>query len=76
MGQVFAMCRRKHSDADAVDGGSSEIDAAVLAAAKFGRGGLVQKLEISFAAENLVNLGTISSPGAFVVFYELHGNTW
>ena len=81
MGPVFDICKRQHLDAKAVGGGAigrggSDIDAAVLAAVNFGGGGLAQKLEISFAAENLVNMDTFSKSDPFVVFYKLHGNTW
>ena len=64
-----------HLDAKAVGGGGigkggSDIDAAVLAAANFGGGGLAQKLEISFGAEELVNMDTFSKSDPFVVLFK------
>jgi len=71
----------KHLDAKAVGGGGigkggSDIDAAVLAAANFGGGGLAQKLEISFGCEELVNMDTFSKSDPFVVLFKQQGNVW
>ena len=71
----------KHLDKGAVKsgaamGGGSDLDAAVLATQNFGGGGLSNKLQISFAAENLPNMDTMSLSDPFVVFYKRQGNVW
>ena len=81
MGNETSCFNTQHLDAKAVGGGGigkggSDIDAAVLAAANFGGGGLAQKLELSFACENLVNMDTFSKSDPFVVLYKHQGNVW
>ena len=71
-----ACMSEKHLDGSAVRGvgigkGGSDIDAAVLAATNFGGGGLAQRLQLSFAAENLANMDTFSKSDPFVIFYKL-----
>ena len=71
----------KHLDAKAVSSGGGmgkggDIDAAVLAATNFGGGGLSNKLQISFKAENLPNMDTMSLSDPFVVMFKKSGNIW
>ena len=78
MGGETSCFNTQHLDAKAVGGGGigkggSDIDAAVLAAANFGGGGLAQKLEISFGGLNLVNMDTFSKSDPFVVLYKQQG---
>ena len=72
---------KAHLDGQAISGvgvgkGGSDIDAAVLAATNFGGGSLAQRLELSFAAENLANMDLFSKSDPFVVFYKHMGNGW
>jgi hypothetical protein len=57
-------------------GQGSDLDAAVLAAANFSGGGLTQKLKISFACEDLVNMDTFSKSDPFCILYKQHGRQW
>ena len=63
-GDNSCMAANKHLDHRAVGGGGlgkgGDIDSAVLAATNFGGSGMVQRLEISFSAENLPNMDTMS----------------
>ena len=75
MGSDNSCFNTKHLDSKAVGGGGigkggSDIDDAVLAAANFGGGALAQKLELSFACEELVNMDTFSKSDPFVVLYK------
>ena len=75
-------CLATHNDTRAVggkqvSGTGSDLNSAVLAATNFSpQGGLVQKLNLSFACEDLPDLDTFSKSDPFCILYKKNGNSW
>ena len=73
-------CMATGQDVNAVGGArfgqGADIDAAVLAAANMGGGGLAQRLQLSFSCQNLPNMDTFSLSDPFLVLFKAQGNIW
>lgn len=57
-------------------GTGSDLDAAVLAACNIGASGLVQRLQLAFSCEELINMDTFSKSDPFCILFRQTGNMW